>query len=394
MSATRRSTRWREGLVIAEVALACVLLVFGGLLLKSFQRVLDVDLGFQPAGAYAWQINTPQNLDSLAEVNAFYDRALTAVTAIPGVEAVGLTDALPLGRNRSWAVRAPGVEYQDGEEWTVVFPHLIDSRYLQSMQIPLLAGRYFSAHDDGDQERVVMLNQTGAKRVFGGQRALDQIMVINGAEHRVVGLVADVRHRSLELGAGSEMYLPVTQNGDFQTLDMVVRSRLAATALVPSVAAAISRLDPTLPTGEYQSLDGVVERSMSPRRFTLQLLIAFAATALLLAALGIYGVLSYSVNERLPEIGIRMALGESAAGVLRRIVGRTLLLAGCGLALGSVGALVVSRSVESLLYGVEPTDPMIFLAMAVLLLGVAALAGLGPALKAASTDTVEALRAS
>jgi ABC-type antimicrobial peptide transport system permease subunit len=153
-------------------------------------------------------------------------------------------------------------------------------------------------------------------------------------------------------------------------------------------------LDPSLPTGDYQTLEAIVERSVSSRRFTLLLLVAFAAAALLLAALGIYGVLSYSVSERLPEIGIRMALGESRAGVLRRVVGKTMVLASIGLVIGIVGSFLVSRWVESLLYAVQPNDPWAFLSMAAVLLSVAAIAGFIPGLRAARTNAIEALRLS
>jgi ABC-type antimicrobial peptide transport system permease subunit len=190
------------------------------------------------------------------------------------------------------------------------------------------------------------------------------------------------------------MYMPFTQVGDFGTLDMVVRSKLPIHVLAKDVASAIHAIDPAMPTGEYQTLESLVERSVSPRRFTLQLLVAFAATALLLAALGIYGVLSYSVTERIPEIGIRMALGETGAGILRRVVGKTLVLAAIGLVLGTVGSFAASRWVASLLYSVEPADPWTFLIMATVLMLVAGLAGFIPALRASRTQAASVLRSS
>ncbi len=185
-----------------------------------------------------------------------------------------------------------------------------------------------------------------------------------------------------------------SQNGEFSSLDLVVRSRLPVATLAPSVGRAIQRVDPSLPVGSYQTLEQVVDRSASPRRFTLLLLSAFAGAALLLAALGIYGVLSYVVVERTHEIGIRMALGETSRGVQRRVVHQTMLLAGLGVVLGAVTSLAVGRSVASLLYGVEPTDPLTFLMMAVILLSVSWLAGYVPALRASRIEVVEALRSS
>ncbi len=392
MSANRRSTRLREGLVIAEVALACVLLVAGGLLLRSFQNVLDVDLGFEPAQVAVWQLNSNRSFETLAEEAAYYDQLVANVQAIPGVESVGLTDAVPLGRNRSWDLKAPGREY-DGVSSLTAFPHIVDSRYLQAMGIPLLAGRYFDGRDNEQRGNVIILNETAAREVYQGEDVLGRTVLIGRTECEVVGIVADIRHRALELGAGPQMYLPITQIGDFGALDMVVRSALPADALAGSVASAIQAVDPTLPTREYRTLDSVVDLSLSPRRFTLQLLIAFAASALLLAALGIYGVLSYAVGERIPEIGIRMALGDTAGGILRRVVGRTLALAAIGLVIGAIGSIVASRWITSLLYSVHPGDPGTFGIMSVLLLSVAGLAGLVPALRASRTEPASVLRA-
>lgn len=393
MSASRRSTRWRDGLVVAEVALACVLLVVGGLLLRSFRNVLDVELGFRPQQVAAWQVNATRPFDSLAEMNAFYDQIVAGVEAIPGVDSAGLTDAVPLGRNRTWSIGAPGFDY-DGRPRTFAFPHIIDRRYLETLEIPLVAGRRFTAQDTWERGGVVILNQTAAKAVFQGGPALGRTVVVGGdSECEVIGIVEDIRHRSLEVGAGAQMYLPFTQNGSFETLDMVVRSSLPAHLLAAGVAGAIHAIDPAMPAAEYQTLDSLVERSLSPRRFTLQLLVSFAATALLLAALGIYGVLSYAVTERIPEIGVRMALGETGAGVMRRVVGKTLTLAAIGLAFGTALAFAASRWVASLLYDVESTDPWTFLAMTAVLLLVAALAGFLPALRASRTQAASVLRA-
>lgn len=389
---SRRSTRLRESLVVAEVALACILLVFGGLLLKSFQRVLDVELGFQPAGSVAWQVRASRDFETLEEANAYYEQLVANVQSVPGVEAVGLTDALPLGRNRGWSLSVPGIQYEDGVERLIAFPHVIDHRYISTMQIPLVAGRHFTPHDTRETANVVILNETAAKAVMLGEEVLGREVLVSGEKAEVVGIVADVRHRSLEQEAGREMYLPFTQSGDFGTLDMVVRSRLPTASLVESVAAAMRAADPALPTGEYQTLEAVVERSVSPRRFTLLLLTAFAGTALILAALGIYGVLSYSVAERLPEIGVRMALGESGTSILKRVVGKTLALAAIGVALGALGSSFASKTLAAMLFGVPPTDPLIFFAMAMILLLVAMVAGFVPALRAARTDPVVALQ--
>lgn len=393
MSANRRGSRLREGLVIAEVALAAILLVVGGLLLRSFRNVTDVELGFRPAEVTAWQVNAARRFESLAEATAFYDQVADSVRAVPGVLSVGLTDAVPLGRNRTWGLSAPGRTY-DGEESFSAFPHMIDRHYLETLEIPLLAGRSFTAHDTEESQAVVILNETAARMVLHGEEVLGRTVQIGTFEKEVIGVVADIRHRTLEIDAGPQMYFPYTQVGAFGTLDMVVRSKLSTQTLAHGVAEAVHAVAPAMPASEYQTLDSLVDRSLSPRRFILQLLIAFAATALLLAALGIYGVLSYAVAERRLEIGIRMALGETGVGILRRVVGRTLALAAIGLAIGTLGSVAASRWVASLLYSVAPVDPKTYVTMAAVLLLAAGLAGFVPALRASRTEAASVLRSS
>lgn len=391
-SESKRHTRIREALVVAEIALACALLVSGGLLLRSFVTVLDVELGFQPQGVVAWRVDTKQPFEDRAEAAVFYDQLVANVEAVPGVAAVGLTNALPLGRNVEWSFRVKGAVYED-DEWPNGFPRIVDHRYLQTMRIPLLAGRYFNAYDTGETHKVVIINQTAAEQLFRGKPALGESFFIGGdAEWQIVGVVADVRHLSLEDESGMEFYLPMQQMG-WGTLDMVVRSRLPASSIVQGVRAALQSTDPNMPTAEYRTLDTVVDRAVSPRRFILLLLGAFAAAALLLAALGIYGVLAYSVTQRIPEIGIRMALGESGALVLGRVMSRTIALAGAGVAIGLVGSLAASRLIGSLLYGVGATDALTYAAIAAVLLLVAALAGYLPARRASRTEPMVALQA-
>jgi predicted permease len=383
----------RELLVVAEVAVACVLLVGGGLLARSFVRVMHVDLGFAPDGAVAWQLGTSREFANDSARVAFYESIVARVSAVPGVREVGLTDTPPLGRNRSWTIRAEGATYD--KDWPEAFPRLVDARYLQAMRIPLVGGRYFTAADGAAAPHVVILNRTAAKTLFPGRDALGRSVLLGDHDSwRVVGVVADVRHQTLEEGAGSEMYLPFAQKPDFGTLVMVVRSPLPATSLAGGVAAAIRAADPAMPTDDFQPLGAVVDRAISPRRFVLQILGAFAATALLLAALGLYAVLSYTVSQRVRELGIRMALGESAASVRRRVVARTLALTAAGVVIGSAVAAAGARLIGSLLYGVGAADVPTFVGTAALLLATAALAGYLPARRASSTDPVEALRAS
>lgn len=392
-SAGRASRRLRELLVVTEVAMACVLLVFGGLVLKSFHRVMDVDLGYQPDNAIAWQLSSSRAFESDAEEMAFFDAIVTSVAAVPGVEAAGLTDALPLGRNRTWG-RLPvlGVDRDEDDNVPSYFPHLIDHRYLSTMGIALVRGRGFTADDDAESAPVAIVSETTARIYFPGGEALGRMLDMWYGEVEVVGVVEDVKHRGLDVGSDAEVYFPITQLADFSALDMVVRTPLPPASIADPIGAAIRAVDPTMPVEDSWTLDSVVERSVSPRRFTLQLLAAFALGALLLAGLGIYGVLSYSVTERIPEIGIRMALGESPAGVRRGVVARTLTLAGIGVVVGTLVSLAGTRLIASLLFGVEPTDPVTFVSMVGVLILVALLSGLVPAIRASRVDSAGALR--
>jgi predicted permease len=391
-SGGRRRATTRDVLVVGEVTLACVLLVVGGLLLRSFVRVLEVDLGFQSAGAMAWQLNPGRTFDDDAARVAFFEDLAARVAEVPGVDAVGLTDTPPLGRNREWGIGIPGVVYGRGEA-PVAFPRLVDAHYLETMRIPLLAGRLFTAADDAESSPVIILNKTAADRLFPGEDPIGRMVANVSSRWQVVGVVSDVRHQSLEEGSGLEMYFPMAQLTDFGTMTMVVRSRLPAETLARSVGGVLQEADPSMPRSDLQTFGAVVDRAISPRRFILVILGAFAGAALLLAALGIYAVLSYSVSQRTQEIGIRLALGESAGGVQRLVLHRTLALAGIGILMGAAMAFGASRVIRTLLFGIEASDAPTFAGMAAILLFVSALAGWLPARRASRVSPLDALRA-
>lgn len=391
-SGGKRNAWLRDVLVISEIAFACVLLVGAGLLLRSFLRVLDVDLGFQPERAAALRIDPSFRITSFPQQNAFIDRVLHSVRAVPGIMAVGLTDALPLRDDRGWGVAAKGQVYPKGH-MPEAYVRIVSDGYFQAAGIRLHAGRTFAERDRASSQPVVVINETMARTLWPGQNPIGQMITTDGGR-QVVGVVSDVRHVSLEQAGGSEMYLPMRQTRDYAAMQLVIRTALPPDSLAAGLRSALRPIDPRLPVREFQTLQNLVDKSVSPRRLLVLLLTGFAAFALLLASLGIYAVISYSVGQRMQEIAIRMALGATPNDVQRRILLHTLGLAAVGLALGMIAARILTSALRSLLFGVTSGDPVTFIAMGALLILVAVLAGYLPARRASRIDPMTALRAS
>ena len=291
-STAGKSRNWVRGaLVVSEIAFACVLLVSAGLLVRSFLRVLDVNLGFRPEQAATVRVDPDANYSTQAKQTAYFDEVLRRVRDIPGIGAAGLTDALPLGRNRSWGAPAKGQVYPPGK-FPNAFVRVVSDGYLRALGISLIAGRDISARDLPTGEPVILVNETMARTLWPGQNAIGQLMHACG-ERRVVGVVGDVRHLALEQASGIEMYLPMRQCQDISSVDLVVRSSLSPAELAASVRAALKPIAPNLPGKDFPTLQQLVDKSVSPRRFVVLLLGGFAMFALVLASLGIYGVVSY-----------------------------------------------------------------------------------------------------
>jgi predicted permease len=381
----------RSSLVVSEIAFACVLLVGAGLLIRSFLRVLDVNLGFRPERAAAVRVDPDTRYRTQAQQNAYFDEILRRAKEVPGIRGAGLTDSLPLGVNRSWGAPAKGQVYPKGK-FPVAFVRMVSDGYLGAMGIPLRAGRDISERDTPSSEPVILINETMARTLFPGESALGKIVRAD-RERSVVGVAGDVRHLALEQGAGMEMYLPIRQCRDFSSVDLVVRTSLSSAELASGVRAALKPIEPNLPGNDFRTLQQLVDKAVSPRRFVVMLLGGFALFALALASLGIYGVVSYSVSQRTQEIGIRMALGASAGDLQARIILQTLGLAAAGMLLGAGASWALGRTLSGFLFGVTATDPVTFIGMLSVLTGVAAMAGYIPARRASRIDPVVALRA-
>jgi predicted permease len=393
-SSQGRGHAWiRGGLVVSEIGLACVLLVGAGLLIRSFLRVLDVNMGFRPERAAALRIDPNSSYKTQEQKNSYFTEALHRVMDVPGMEGAGLSDSLPLGHNRSWGVAAKGVVYTP-QDYPVGFPRIISDGYFRAMGIPLKKGRDFTERDTKGALNVIIINETLAKNLWPGQDPIGKIVRADDPERTVVGVVGDVHHMALEEASGNEFYIPMRQTQDYGTVDLVVRTSMPTAELASRLREALRPIEPDLPTANMRTLQTMVDRAVSPRRFVVWLLGGFAGFALVLASLGIYAVISYSVSQRTQEIGIRMALGASAEMLQRNILLQTLGLAGMGMVVGVVASWALARTLSGLLFGVTSSDPVTFAGMLVILTGVAALAGYLPARRASRIDPMEALRIS
>lgn len=387
----RRQGWIRGALVASEVALACVLLVGAGLLMRSFLRILEVNMGFKPASAISLRVDPSRRYNTQPLRNSYYDEALNRVRSAPGIEGVGLTDALPLVGNRSWGVGAKGVVYQRGS-YPEGFVRIVSDGYLGAMGIRLIAGRDFTPADLPTTPRVIIINESLARTLWPGDDPLGKVVLVDG-ERQVVGVVGNVRHLALEEEGGHEFYIPIRQTNDYGSVTMVARGALSPDGISAAVRDSLRPIDPNLPTKEYRPIQDLVDKAVSPQRLIMLLLSGFAGFALILASLGIYGVISYSVNQRKQELGIRLALGASAGNLQKLILSETLKLVGVGMALGIAASWLLGRVFQGLLFGVPPTDPLTFVIVFGLLLGVAALAGYLPARRASRLDPLDALRA-
>jgi predicted permease len=387
----RQHEKMRTVLVVSEVALACILLVGAGLLMRSFLRVLDVDLGFQPSNAAAVRVDFDD--DGKADRrSAILENITRRVEGLPGVEVAGFSDNLPLDRNRSWgSPHIKGKQYKPGE-LPGAFVYIVAPGYLRAMGMRL-HGRDFTWQDNDKGENVVVLNETAAKALWPGEDAVGKMVVIGKADVRVIGVIADVRDTNVEGKSGWQMYLPMMRSdwGPSGAV-LVVRSKLPPGQLAGSVMRTLREINPNQAAVEFRPMQRLVDHAVSPRQFFMLLVGLFAALGLVLASLGIYGVISYSVTRRTQEIGVRMALGASPGNVQMGVISKTMRMASIGIAVGVVGSVAVAHLIASLLFGTAPTDPATFVAMAMLLGVVAVLAGYLPARRASRINPMVALR--
>lgn len=391
------TVRLRSALVIAEIGLALVLAVGAALMMKTFYTLSSLNPGFEPANLLTVALEPQRSkFKSKQELAGYYEQILERVRSLPGAKAAGLTSSLPLGGNyfRSGFV-FEGQPTMPAAELPVVNLRTVDGGYFQALQIPLARGRFFDARDREGSEPVVIINETTARRFFPGQDPIGKRAGYPQLMMTVIGVVKDVRHTDISQEADTEILLPFMQV-PMLAMTLVVRSDVQTVPeparLIPGLRRAIADVDRNLPLFRMNTMDRIMAERLGARRLNMVLLILFALLTLLLAAMGIYGVLECTVAGRSQEIAIRIALGAQRRDVIGMVVFQAMILVGIGLAAGIACSIVLGRLVQSLLYGVRETDPPAFAASILLLAAAGALASWLPARRAASVDPVVALR--
>ena len=392
-----RGGNLRNVLVVAEIALSLVLLVGAGLMIRSFARLLSTDPGYDPTKLLTFQISLPgSRYPNSPQVVAFYRDALGRIRACPGVESVAISNTLP-----PFGTETDGPFYVEGHEPsnpnaapdTIYDP--ISPGYFQTLKTPLIEGRYFTEQDNNDKAKVVIINETMAREFFGGRGAVGKRMkpVAYGAKDwwEVVGVVADERFFGWDSDLYPATYFPYGASPEWG-MAFVARTKIDPMSVSSSVRQAVWSIDKDLPFTEVRTMDQRLSESFAGRRFHMILLGVFAALALVLSLIGIYGVMSYSVAQRTREIGVRMALGAERRHVLSLVLGHGLVLTLIGTGAGLAGAFALTRFLATMLYGVPPTDAVTFAAVSLLLTACALLACYIPARRATKVDPLVALR--
>ena len=400
LSARRRTQTTGTVLVVAQIAFAFVLLLGAGLLIRSFANVLAVEPGFDPQQVIAARIAVPPTKEK-----SFSRRLEAALRELPGVEAA-LSTATPFELVPPFQVSMPlgafhlrGYDLPSDMALPSVFYCGATPSYRSTMRIPLHEGRWFN-ESDMERGRAVVVDEDFARRYFSGRSAVGQRLVMNGEPPQkdedwleIVGVVGNVRHNGVEDRSGQPfLYVPLTQMPFYGSMSVVLRSRRSVSEVVALLREKVAALDPELPVYAAGSMDDVIRSSFSNRRGIMLLLASFAGVALLLSAIGIYGMLAYDVSRRTRELGIRSAVGATRAQIAALVLRQGLWKAGAGLLLGLGGALGLSHFLTSLLFEVGPTDPLAYLIVSILLLSVALLASYLPARRAARIDPSIALR--
>lgn len=386
--AGRARNRLRSVLVVAEVGLALVLLVCAGLMIKSLWRLSAVNPGYDPDGVLALNVDLPgTKYKEKRQIADFYGQAIERISALPGVAGVGAVNSLGVSVGFGVDERPP-VEPSRRPQAVTRF---VNPGYFAALRIPILRGRSFTEQDRADSAPVAVIDETLARRHFPGEEPIGKHLSVWGASREIVGVVGEARYGSLGDKPSPHVYLPYTQM-TWGGMTLFVRSGLDPAALTPAIRREVQAIDPDQSLYDVKMLGESLSESVAPRRHASALLGGFAALALVLAAVGLYGVMAYSVAQRTHELGVRVALGARSADVLKMVLGQGMLLVLIGTVVGLAAAAALTRLIESLLFGVSPTDPATFMVIVLLLVLVSLLACYIPARRATRVDPLTALR--
>jgi putative ABC transport system permease protein len=384
-------SRLRRLLIVSEIAFALVLLVGAGLLMKSFLRLQQVNLGFDPDRVLTLQLTLPRTKYPEARQQAdFYQQMLERVRNLPGVRFAGASSSIPFPRGGSpYSPFFPEGRQLSPEKSVGGNYRLVSPDYFRAMGIPLLKGRDFTNEDNGERQPVVVISDETARRLWPGEEPLGKRLQWGGSSQRftVVGVVGDIRSAKLEAEPSLAIYVPSIQ----PQMYLVARTATEPMSLAAAIRSQVQAMDKDQPIANLRTMEQVVSNSISQRRFSTLLLGLFAVVALLIASIGVYAVMSYSVAQRTREVGIRMALGAQSGDVLKLVLGQGMKLIGVGIVIGLVGAVALTRWMATLLFEVKPTDPLTLVGVAALLAAVALLACWLPAWRATKVDPVTAL---
>jgi predicted permease len=396
-SAGRSTGYMRAALVVGETAVALMLLIGAGLLIKSFARLQQVDPGFERQNVLTAQLGLPAaRFPNPADRVQFWNRLIEKAQQIPGVTSVGLTTNVPLNGNvSSGSYSIVGYTPAEGEAAPHARQEIVGADYFQAMKIPLVEGRYFTAGDSADAAQVAIVDKHMVDKYFKGRSAIGQEIQRGGPDSpriRIVGVVGTINSIDLGLPVTKErIYRPMLQQAP-GSMALVVKTGLEPTQVVSQVRAAVRQIDPEQPLFDVRSMEEWVDRSLAIRRAPTTLLTIFGAVALVLSAIGIYGVLAYGVTQRVREFGIRQALGANQQSILSLVLKSGMMRVGLGMALGLLGALALSTYLESMLFGVSTKDLPVFATVTLVLFAVALLACYIPARRATRIDPMIALR--
>jgi putative ABC transport system permease protein len=386
--------RLRASLLVAEVSLSLLVLIAAGLLLTSFARLQRVQPGFEPAGVFTAQLVLPGERYPREKLVAFYEQLYRRLATLPGSASAALTDRVPLTGGQAPApVAVAGRPVPPMSGRAQANRHLVSPKYFSTLGIPIRAGRDFDERDSARVPHVVIVNETFARRHFPGEDPIGRTLITGMGQlpSQIVGIVADVRSTSLNTPPESDYFLPALQRPETFT-NVLIRTNISPAAMTPVVRDALRAVDADLPLLQPQALTTRIAQTVADRKLALMLLGGFAALALLLASLGVYSVMAHLVAFRTSEIGLRMALGAPPAAVMRMVLGHGRRLTLIGIVLGVAGALAVSRLMQQTLFEVDPADPLVYVALSVILLLVAEAASWFPARRATRIDPVIALR--